>query len=70
MKNIDHFINYFKKNRDYTLLRNTDVKKHVDDIAPKYIIPTETSDQAVMFVPAEAIFAELNAYHKETEPLI
>ncbi len=43
----------------------TDIKKHVDDIATKYIIPTETSDQAVMFIPAEAIFAELNAYHQD-----
>lgn len=43
----------------------TDIKKHVDDIASKYIIPGETSDQAVMFLPAEAIFAELNAYHQD-----
>lgn len=43
----------------------TDMKKHIDDIATKYIIPTETSDQAVLFVPAEAIFAEINAYHQE-----
>ena len=43
----------------------SDLKKHVDDIATKYIIPMETSDQAVMFVPAEAIFAELNAYHQD-----
>lgn len=42
-----------------------DMKKHVDDIASKYIIPAETSDQAVLFVPAEAIFAEINAYHPE-----
>ncbi|EQC48880.1 RmuC domain protein [Bacteriovorax sp. BSW11_IV] len=39
------------------------VKKHVDDIASKYIITGETSDQAIMFLPAEAIFAELHAYH-------
>jgi len=43
----------------------TDIKKHVDDISTKYIIPNETSDQAVMFLPAEAIFAEINAYHQD-----
>ena len=42
-----------------------DVKKHVDDIAGKYIIAGETSDGAVMFVPAEAVFAEIHAYHSE-----
>lgn len=43
----------------------TDVKKHVDDIAGKYIIPNVTSDGAVMFVPAEAVFAEIHAYHPD-----
>jgi len=42
-----------------------DVKKHVDDIASKYIIPNVTSDGAVMFVPAEAVFAEIHAYHPD-----
>ena len=42
-----------------------DVKKHIDAISGKYIIPGETSNQAIMFLPAEAIFAELNAYHTE-----
>jgi len=42
-----------------------DIKKHVDDITGKYIIPEVTSDGAVMFVPAEAVFAEIHAYHQE-----
>ena len=42
-----------------------DIKKHVDDIANKYIIPNVTSDGAVMFIPAEAVFAEIHAYHPE-----
>ena len=42
-----------------------DVKKHIDDIFNKYVTPQETSDQAVMFLPAEAIFAEINAYHPD-----
>ncbi len=42
-----------------------DVKKHINDISAKYIIPGETGDEAIMFLPAEAIFAEINAYYPE-----
>jgi len=42
-----------------------DLKKHIDDIGGKYIIPNVTSDGAVMFVPAEAVFAEIHAYHAD-----
>jgi len=42
-----------------------DLKKHVDDISSKYIIPEVTSDGAMMFVPAEAVFAELHAHHPD-----
>ncbi len=42
-----------------------DMKKHIDAIATKYIIPGETTDQAILFLPAEAIFAEVNAYHQD-----
>ncbi len=42
-----------------------DVKFHIDTIANKYIMPSVTAEQAIMFLPAEAIFAELNAYHQE-----
>ncbi len=47
----------------YEKLFKADVKKHIDAISSKYIIPGVTSDQAIMFIPAEAIFAEINAYH-------
>ena len=46
-------------------LFRADLRKHVDAIASKYIIENETSDGAVMFVPAEAVFAEIHAYHAE-----
>ncbi|MEZ0232412.1 MAG: DNA recombination protein RmuC [Methylophilaceae bacterium] len=46
-------------------LFKADVRRHVDDIANKYIIPGETSDGAVMFIPAEAVFAEIHAYHRD-----
>jgi DNA recombination protein RmuC len=42
-----------------------DVKKHVEAIASKYIIPNVTSDGAVMFIPAEAVFAEIHAHHRD-----
>lgn len=42
-----------------------DVKKHIDAIHNKYILEGITSDQAIMFLPAEAIFAEVNAYHPD-----
>lgn len=42
-----------------------DMKKHIDAISSKYIIPGVTSDQAILFLPAEAIFAEINAYYPD-----
>ena len=49
----------------YEKMFKADMKKHIDAISSKYIIPDETSDQAIMFLPAEAIFAEVNAYHQD-----
>ena len=46
-------------------LFKVDVKKHIDAISSKYIIPNVTSNQAILFLPAEAIFAEINAYHND-----
>ena len=37
-----------------------DMRKHVEDVGSKYIIPGETADGALLFVPSEAIFADLH----------
>lgn len=42
-----------------------DLKKHIDAIHDKYIIEGETATEAILFLPAEAIFAEINAYHND-----
>jgi DNA recombination protein RmuC len=43
----------------------SDVKNHINAIKEKYIITNETADSAIMFIPAEAVFAEINAYHSD-----
>ena len=50
---------------EYEKMFKMDMKRHIDAISTKYIIPGETADQAILFLPAEAIFAELNAYHPD-----
>lgn len=58
--------NLSSKEREEALkLFKMDVKRHIDAISNKYIIRGETSSQAIMFLPAEAIFAEINAYHSD-----
>ncbi len=42
-----------------------DVRNHIDAISSKYIVPGETASEAILFLPAEAIFAEINAYHAD-----
>lgn len=42
-----------------------DIRKHIRDIAEKYIIPNETTEGAVMFIPAESVFAEIHAHYPE-----
>ena len=49
----------------YEKMFKQDMKKHIDAISSKYIISGETADQAILFLPAEAIFAEVNAYHQD-----
>lgn len=38
----------------------SDIGRHIEDIAGKYLIPGETQDTALMFVPAESVYAELH----------
>jgi DNA recombination protein RmuC len=42
-----------------------DIKTHIQDISSKYILPGETADGALMFIPAEAVFAEIHAHHPD-----
>ena len=42
-----------------------DIKKHIKDISEKYIVPDETADGAIMFIPAEAVFAEIHAHQPQ-----
>lgn len=44
---------------------SADVRKHVRDIAERYIIPGETAESALMFLPSEAVYAELHAHFRD-----
>lgn len=43
----------------------TGIKVHINNISDKYIVKNETSEYAMMFIPAEAIFAEISANHSD-----
>lgn len=42
-----------------------DVSAHVKDIAEKYLVPGETQDLALLFVPSEAVYADLQEYFED-----
>ena len=42
-----------------------DLRKHIQDIAARYILPGETADSALMFLPSEAVYAELHAAFRD-----
>ncbi len=52
--------NEVDKNRNIQLFQNS-IKTHIKDISEKYIIEGETADGAILFLPSEAIYAELHA---------
>jgi DNA recombination protein RmuC len=39
--------------------------KHVHDVRDRYIVPGETAESALMFLPSEAVYAELHANHAD-----
>ena len=43
----------------------TDVLTHVRDVADKYLVPGETQDVAILFVPAESLFADLQEHFED-----
>ena len=51
--------NDLEKKDNLRLFHNA-VQKHIKDIAEKYILPGETSDSAIMFLPSESIYSEIN----------
>ncbi len=46
-------------------LFKADIQKHVKDIAERYIIPGVTAESALMFLPSEAVYAELHANYSD-----
>jgi DNA recombination protein RmuC len=51
--------------KHYQQTFSQDIKKHINDIAAKYIVPGETANGAIMFIPAEAVFAEIHSRFPE-----
>ena len=43
----------------------TDVLTHIKDVADKYLVPGETQDVAILFVPAESLFADLQEHFED-----
>lgn len=47
--------------KEASKLFEQNIKKHINDIASKYIIKNETTNYALMFIPSEAVFSEIQA---------
>ncbi len=59
-----HALRNAKDDRERALARRAfgnDVKKHVRDIGDRYIVAGETAESALMFLPSEAVYAELQS---------
>lgn len=62
-KMIDHNVTEAERIASSRLFK-ADIKRHIANVT-KYIIPNQTADGAIMFIPAEAIFAEIHAHHSD-----
>lgn len=65
LENFQIFTNFNSSVEQRTQARQQfrqDIKKHIQAISEKYIIPGQTSDGALMFIPAEAVFSEIHAH--------
>ena len=60
----DHQLPEMERQRAAQQFRQ-DIRKHIQDIASKYILAGETSDGAVMFLPSESVFAEIHSHFPE-----
>ena len=49
-----------QEKKDNLKLFHNAVQKHIRDISEKYILPGETADSAIMFLPSESIYSEIN----------
>ena len=54
-----------EQRKNHQSLFRQDIRRHVQDIAEKYILPGETADGAILFLPAESIFSEIHTHYPE-----
>lgn len=61
-KSIDLSLSESERQKNSSLFKQN-IKKHIEDISNKYIVANETTDGAIMFIPAESVFAEIHSNH-------
>jgi len=49
--------------KSFRKMFSMDISRHLEDIASRYIVPGETAESALMFVPTETIFSEIHTHH-------
>ncbi len=54
-----------RERKEATRRLRGDVSRHIRDISSKYLIPGETHETAIMFVPSESVYAEIHENHPD-----